>query len=177
MSEKEKKMKQIPVCTVINGGIMPMRADNYSVGYDLFMPEDTIIRHGRQVIPMNVCLGLPKGLEAQIRPRSGFSSKGIEGTEVFTKFDLFINKFLDMLCLHRIPETKRFDADVLLGTIDHGYHDSIGVTIHNRDVPFMIRKGTRIAQMVFSEYNKVYFRVVEELKGYDRGGGFGHTGA
>ena len=42
-----------------------------------------------------------------------------------------------------------------------------------------IQKGNRIAQMVLAKYyraNFIHVYDVEEIKGVNRGGGFGHTG-
>ena len=74
------------------------------------------------------------------------------------------------------PKLKRFDADVIEGTIDCGYLDEIGVIINNHDKPFVIEGGTRIAQMVFNKHELPQLLETDELKGFDRGGGLGHTG-
>lgn len=71
----------------------------------------------------------------------------------------------------------RFDADVINGKIDPNYKDMVNVILKNNDVSFVIPKGTRIAQLSF--YRTLHaerFVEVEELGGYDRGGGFGHSG-
>ena len=74
------------------------------------------------------------------------------------------------------PKKKRFDADVIEGTIDCGYHDEIGVIINNHGKPFTVEGGTRIAQMVFSKHELPQLLETDELTGFDRGGGLGHTG-
>jgi len=64
-----------------------------------------------------------------------------------------------------------------MGKIDPGYKGMVNVIIKNNDVAFVIKKGTRIAQLTF--YRVLHpkeFALVDELTGYDRGGGFGHTG-
>ena len=49
--------------------------------------------------------------------------------------------------------------------------------ISNSDVPFAIEPGDRIAQLVFSKYERAEFVEVDELSETERGeGGFGHTG-
>lgn len=44
--------------------------------------------------------------------------------------------------------------------------------------PYILKKGERIAQMIFSEYKRANFMLDEntEFIGENRGGGFGHTG-
>ena len=142
---------------------MPKQADDVSAGYDLRCPADVVIKKGRNVVQLGIKIGLPVGIEGNIRPRSGFSAKGMEGYTI-PRF-----KWLK-------PKLKRFDADVTEGTVDSGYHDGIGVIIKNYDKPFLIKKGTRIAQIVFSVHELPQLHETEELEGYDRGGGFGHTG-
>ena len=41
---------------------------------------------------------------------------------------------------------------------------------------YTIHRGDRIAQLVVQRVEEVAWRVVDELDGTDRGGGFGHTG-
>ena len=101
----------------------------------------------RALIPTGIHIALPEGYEAQIRPRSGLALKhGIT-----------------------ICNTP--------GTIDHGYLNEIGIILLNTsDKPFTIIDGDRIAQMVINKIETAEWEEVNELTGYDRGGGFGHTG-
>ena len=154
-----KKVIKVVLC----GGLMPKQADDVSAGYDLRCPADVVIKKGRNVVQLGIRIGLPVGIEGNIRPRSGFSAKGMEGYTI-PRF-----KWLK-------SELKRFDADVIEGTVDCGYHNGIGVIIKNYDKPFLIKKGTRIAQIVFSVHELPQLHETDELEGYDRGGGFGHTG-
>ena len=151
------------VNVVLDGGYMPEQADDVSAGYDLRCPADVVIKKGRNVVQLGIRIGLPVGIEGNIRPRSGFSAKGMEG------YTIPMFKWLK-------PKLKRFDADVTEGTVDSGYHDGIGVIIKNYDKPCLIKKGTRIAQIVFSVHELPQLHETDELEGYDRGGGFGHTG-
>lgn len=55
-------------------------ATDGSAGLDLIAAIDTNIVLKPQeiiIVPAGICIELPKGYEAQIRPRSGLSSKGI----------------------------------------------------------------------------------------------------
>ena len=148
---------------VLCGGIMPKQSVEFSAGYDLYVPCDTVIKRGRQAVPIGIKIGVPRGIDGHIRPRSGFSTKGMEGYTI-PRF-----KWLK-------PKKKRFNADVIQGTIDHGYQDEINIIINNHDKPFVIEGGTRIAQMVFSKHELPILLEVDELTGFDRGGGMGHTG-
>ena len=151
------------VNVVLDGGYMPEQADDVSAGYDLRCPADVVIKKGRNVVQLGIRIGLPVGREGNIRPRSGFSAKGMEGYTI-PRF-----KWLK-------PKLKRFDADVIEGTVDCGYRDEIGVIINNHGKPFTIEGGSRIAQMVFNKHELPQLLEADELTGFDRGGGLGHTG-
>ena len=161
MAKRQEPKKVIRV--VLCGGLMPKQSVEYSAGYDLYVPFDTVIKRGRQVVPIGVKIGLPQGIDGHIRPRSGFSIYGMEG------YTIPLFKWLK-------PKLKRFDADVIEGTIDCGYLDEIGVIINNHDKPFVIEGGSRIAQIVFNKHELPVLMETDELKGFDRGGGLGHTG-
>lgn len=161
MTKRQEPKKVIRV--VLCGGLMPKQSVEYSAGYDLYVPFDTVIKKGRQVVKIGVKMGLPQGIDGHIRPRSGFSINGMEGYTI-PQF-----KWLK-------PKLKRFDADVIEGTIDCGYLNEINVIINNHDKPFVIEGGTRIAQIVFNKHELPQLLETDELKGFDRGGGLGHTG-
>ena len=161
MTKRQEPKKVIRV--VLCGGWMPKQSVEYSAGYDLYVPFDTIVKKGRQTIPLGIKMGLPQGIDGHIRPRSGFSIKGMEGYTI-PRFKWFK------------PKKKRFDADVIQGTIDCGYLNEINVIINNHDKPFVIEGGTRIAQIVFNKHELPVLMETDELKGFDRGGGLGHTG-
>lgn len=72
-------------------------------------------------------------------------------------------------------------VDVKLGTIDADYRGEVGVILENcSEHPFIIKRGDRIAQIVFNGACGLYqadFEIVEELDETERGtGGFGSTG-
>ena len=161
MGKRQEPLKVIRV--VLCGGLMPKQSVEYSAGYDLYVPFDTVIKRGRQAIPIGIKIGLPKGIDGHIRPRSGFSINGMEGYTI-PRF-----KWLK-------PKLKRFDADVIEGTVDCGYRDEINVIINNHGKPFTVEGGTRIAQIVFNKHELPQLLLTNELKGFDRGGGLGHTG-
>ena len=160
----------------LNGGIMPKKAHPSDAAFDLYVPEDVVLQHGRQIIDLKFSIELPMGYAATIQPRSGFSSKGIEVEEYF---DPFGGGAADI-------NTVRVDGDVLRGLVDSGYRGNVGVilniysfgAIYNEEYCHTLKKGTRIAQMQIVEVPQVELVEVEELSEADRGeGGFGHTGA
>ncbi len=65
-----------------------------------------------------------------------------------------------------------------IGVIDSDYRGEICVGLINRgSEPFEVRRGDRIAQMMFLPVMHASFHTVDELDDTERGaGGFGHTG-
>lgn len=102
---------------------------------------------GRVLIPTGLKIALPKGYEAQIRPRSGLALK--HGVTVLNT-----------------P-----------GTIDADYRGDIGIILINHGMePFKVYQGDRIAQLIINKIEQVEFEVVNELDDTIRGsGGFGST--
>jgi dUTP pyrophosphatase len=134
------------------GGLpVPHYQTEHSAGVDLYaaVGDDAVIEAGKwKLIPTGVAVAIPEGYEGQVRPRSGLALKHGIG-------------------MLNAP-----------GTIDADYRGEIGVILFNfSDRPFTVRRGDRIAQMVFSRLVKATFENVEELSETARGaGGFGHTG-
>ena len=108
----------------------------------------TIRSMERLLIPTGLFIELPKGFEAQIRPRSG----------------LAIKKGLSLL---NTP-----------GTIDSDYRGEINIIMINlSQEDHVIEHGDRIAQMVIASYENISWEESVELEETGRGaGGFGHTG-
>lgn len=102
----------------------------------------------RALVPTGLQLALPAGVEAQVRPRSGLAIK-------------------HGICVLNSP-----------GTIDADYRGEIKIILANLgDDPFVVKRGDRIAQLVFGRVFRASFSEVEVLPETGRGeGGFGHTG-
>lgn len=102
----------------------------------------------RKLIPTGLKMELPKGYEAQVRPRSGMSIK------------------------HGITLVN------CVGTIDEDYRGEICIPIVNPSTEnFTINNGDRIAQMIIAPVTKANIEIVTELSNTQRGeGGFGSTG-
>ena len=145
------------------GGRLPVLASKGAIAYDLYCPKNTIIKTGRQVVPLNFRIEIPEGFEGKIEPRSGFTVKGFEG-----------HALSDTECK---LETHRFDADVYTGKIDSDYRGIVGVLVVNRDHPFILSEGTRFAQLSFYKVLLPELLEVSELSSTERAdGGFGHSG-
>ena len=150
-----KKVKFKPLSEL---AFLPKKATKGAAAYDVYTPSGVIINKGRHIIPLDFAIELPYGYEAKIEPRSGFSSKGMEG-------------------LYSSTERRRFDCDVLQGKIDSDYRGNVGVIVHNRDCEFLLERGTRIAQLTIYKVEDIEFEITDELNESERGtGGYGSTG-
>lgn len=64
---------------LINDGTMPQKQHKGDACFDCYANEDLTIEVGKRAkVPLGFALQLPDNWEAQIRPRSGLSSKGID---------------------------------------------------------------------------------------------------
>lgn len=69
--------------------------------------------------------------------------------------------------------------DVLAGVVDSSYRGEIRIVLYNTDKeePFQVRSGDRIAQIIFEKHYDFEFIEVDDLSKTNRGeGGFGSTG-
>lgn len=174
--EKAKiRKKEYEIKLLSENAVLPKKAVRGAIGYDLCLPNDyRVPAHSRVAIPLDIAISLPFGVEAKIEPRSGCSLRGIEG---YGTRKVIKRKILGIF---PITETKSgklyFDADVCVSKIDPNYKDTIHVIIVNRDESFLIRKGSRIAQLTFYQTIAPFFKQVEELNCENRGGALGHSG-
>lgn len=144
----EKRTLRVRVKRLTPTAIMPSMAKPGDAAYDLFADgEYTVPALGWVLVRTGLAIELPRGTEAQIRPRSGLSLK--HGITVLNT-----------------P-----------GTIDEGYRGEVGVILIGMGLPFEIKRGDRVAQMAIREVPPSEMIEVEELSDTARGtGGFGSTG-
>ena len=128
---------------------IPAYAHPGDAGMDVCSCTSLTIQPGaRALVATGLVMELPKGTEAQMRPRSGLAIK-------------------NGITLLNTP-----------GTIDEGYRGEIGIILINLGhEPFDIRPGMRIAQMVIAPVLRVVVEEVVDVSDTTRGtGGFGSTG-
>lgn len=108
----------------------------------------TLLPGDYRAIPTGLCMALPQGCEAQIRPRSGLALR-------------------HGITLLNTP-----------GTIDADYRGEIQILMINfGKEPFIVQRGDRIAQMVIAKVYQGNIEIVDTLDETSRNeGGFGHTG-
>jgi len=129
---------------------LPVPAHLGDAGLDLYAREDAVIpaRGGRLLMPTGVAVAIPHGYMGLAVPRSGLALK-------------------HGITLVNTP-----------GIIDSGYRGELKVVMINTDPEhdYEVKRGDRVAQLIISRYDNVTWTEVTELSGFDRGGGFGHSG-
>jgi dUTP pyrophosphatase len=130
---------------------LPKYMSHAASGMDLYaaVEADVTLKPGeRKLIPTGFKMALPKGYEAQVRPRSGLAIKN--GISVLNT-----------------P-----------GTIDEDYRGEVGVILINHsNEDFIVKRCDRIAQMVINKVDQADIEIVDSLDETHRSsGGFGHTG-
>lgn len=130
---------------------LPQYATMQAAGADIFAANLSPIvlkPLERCLIPTGLKAAIPRGMEMQIRPRSGLALKN--GITVLNS-----------------P-----------GTIDSDYRGEIQILLINLgEHEFTIERGMRIAQAIIAKHEHVHFEVTDDLTETERGeGGFGHSG-
>ena len=129
---------------------LPSRQTAHAAGYDVASAEpDLVLAPGeRRAVGTGLAFEIPEGFEMQVRPRSGLALKhGIT-----------------------LPNAP--------GTIDADYRGELKVILQNGGTePFTIRRGERIAQLVFARHEAPELLEADVITETARGaGGFGSTG-
>ena len=149
MAETIKKIA-VSVQKLAADTVLPKYAHDGDAGVDLYSAGNFSVKPGeRMLVPTGLKMAIPHGYEGQVRPKSGLALK--HGLTVLNT-----------------P-----------GTVDAPYRGEVGVIVINHDpgAVYEIKKGEKIAQMVFNKVEYVSFTEVTELEATSRGeGGYGSTG-
>ena len=142
---------QVKVLPHGEGLPLPSYQSEDAAGFDLLAAVKdalTIDPGAREMVSTGLVFEVPKGYEAQVRPRSGLALKA--GVTVLNS-----------------P-----------GTIDADYRGEVKVILINQGAErFLIERGDRIAQVVIAPVTRVEIVSTDTLTETGRGqGGFGSTG-
>jgi dUTP pyrophosphatase len=150
MSDIELRIMRLPHAADLP---LPSQQSTLAAGFDLVAAVSgtapLVLAPGdRGAVPTGLVIALPRGLEAQVRPRSGLALK--HGVTVLNA-----------------P-----------GTIDADYRGEVQVLLINHgSQPFRVERGMRIAQLVIAAVPSVRMIEADGLDATVRGsGGFGSTG-
>ena len=128
--------------------IVPTKANESDAGYDLYALEDVEIPAvNHKLVKTGISVAIPAGYVGLIWPRSGLAYKN--------------------------------GLDVYAGVIDAGYRGDVGVILYNSRVSnhYQVKKGDRIAQILFQKVESFDLVEVDDLDDTQRGqGGFGSSG-
>jgi dUTP pyrophosphatase len=140
----------VAVIRLDHGLPLPSYAHPGDAGADLMTTVDVTLAPGeRALVPTGIAIALPEGYVALVHPRSGLAAR-------------------HGLSIVNTP-----------GTVDAGYRGEISVLLVNHDPtqPVELRRGDRIAQLVFQRVERAVFTEVDALPESMRGaGGYGSTG-
>lgn len=185
-------------------GKIPQYASKHAAGCDLFATQDMTIRPGEtKIMPLEFQMAIDPDMEAQIRPRSGLSLKtqlrlpnspGTIDSDYRDMVGVILQNTYNIANLpyqiaqspNLLEQLKSDFREVELAEYLNCSNGSLAVLkqkiyVDRQGNPFgtiYIKKGERIAQMIFCEYKRARFIPHEDPRtiGEDRGGGFGHTG-
>jgi len=142
--------------------IIPKKATESAAGYDLCAwlkdsyDEQTLVTpHSTLIVPTGLNVNIPNGYEIQIRPRSGLAAK----------FGVTVLNTPGTIDSDYCGDGEDFELKVIL--------------INHNKIPFSIKHGDRIAQMVVAKLAAHELVEVEEFGNTDktsRKGGLGSTG-
>ena len=143
-----RQLLEINVKKLSENATIPTQGTKFAAGYDLYAAEDEVVVCGtRKLIKTNISMEITPGYYGRIAPRSGLAYKS--------------------------------GIDVLAGVIDSDYRGDIGVILYNTDknIDFVVKKGDRIAQIIFEACYSATLNSVENLDNTLRqSGGYGSTG-
>jgi dUTP pyrophosphatase len=143
-------------------GVLPVKANQEDAGFDLYATSDISLLPG-QVLkhPLNIRLQLPVATWANVTTKSGLGSRG----------HLVYAGVIDS-GYRGVVHAVMTNVNLIQGLDEHG------IPLMNT-APLVIKKGEKIAQLIISPHNPLfYMEQTEELDmNTSRGeGGFGSTG-
>ena len=140
----------VAVLRLDRGLPLPSYAHPGDAGADLMTTVDVALAPGeRALVPTGISIALPEGYVALVHPRSGLAAR-------------------HGLSIVNAP-----------GTVDAGYRGEIKVLLVNHDLTETVelRRGDRVAQLVFQRVERAELTEVDALPESVRGiGGYGSTG-
>ena len=188
---------------VFDGGRLPEYQSENSAGCDVYAACDMVILPGQtKVVPLNFIIAMDEDTEAQVRPRSGLSLKtDIRLANCVGTIDSDYRDNVGVIIQNTYnPETlpyKIMSDDKVLKDLEENYRKTtlkeymkdrayildydLPIYLDKNDNPYgtvYIKKGERIAQIIFSKLERAKFIIHPNPAciGNNRGGGFGHTG-
>src|SRR5690625_5196761 len=166
--------------------VIPTKAHPTDSGFDLYASEDVIVEPGETaVVKTGIAVKLPPGYEAQVRPRSGVTSR----TKLRVQIGTIDNGYAGEIGVivdnkHRptygvdLKEGRAYLKEAYNPVIKTINNESYRISKSTQDGSYLIRVGDRIAQLVIQPLPAVEsYEIDGDIEQTERGaGGFGSTG-
>src|SRR5699024_1230726 len=154
------------------GATIPTKAHATDSGFDLYASEDVIIEPGGTVIvPTGIAVQLPEGYEAQVRPRSGVTSR----TKLRVQLGTIDNEYTGEIGVI-VDNISNYEY----GLAGRRYYVEGSYTENGMEYEegeYLVRKGDRLAQLVVHQMPQVEAIEVTDIDDTDRGNkGYGSSG-
>lgn len=137
--------------------ITPHRAHHNDACFDLFANEDVVLKYGEtKIVPTGIAIELPDGYYADVRPRSGLTSKSALRVHLGT-IDSNYRGDIGIICENTSKPT--FSGDGIATVMD-----------------YTVNRGDKIAQLLVQKLPEIELVEVNQLSDSERGlNGFGST--
>ena len=162
--------------------ITPTKGHYNDAGFDLYADEDVVLAYGEtKAITTNIALELPDGYMADVRPRSGLTSKTALRVQYGT-VDAGYRGSIGIICenaaygkmpeyMESLKKIERSDGE------DQAIRNTLEAIEFAKSMFYQIKKGDKIAQLVIQRIPDIELIEADELNETVRGaGGFGSTG-
>lgn len=162
---------RIQVKKVNKDGQVPLKAHKTDAGFDVFAAEDLHILPGeRHTLLTGIAIDVPAGWEIEIRGRSGLNGK--TGLHVANgTVDAGYQGEIMLIIKNTNPEYDGTSVDIT-------DKQDLKQNETNYKAAYHIKKGSRVAQLIFNRVEDIELYLVDEFDGTTERGsnGFGSTG-
>ena len=153
-------LETIKIKKLNDNATIPTRSHSTDAGLDLYASEDVMLHTDEtEIVPTGIAIEVPPGYEAQVRSRSGVTSRGVMTVHTGT-IDSGYTGEVGVIVTCRIPPSQT----TLANSPRNKYRN--------------IKAGDKIAQLVISPIETPKVEVVDEFDSESERGenGFGSTG-
>lgn len=182
-------LKSIIVEKVHENAIIPTYASNGDSGMDVYALDEMVLMPGfNGIIKTGIKIEIPKHplhelgyrWECQVRPRSGISARTmLRVANAPGTIDNFYRDEIGIVMTNTADRTNYLQGTDTVLDLKGNTVPLAEVNIEAENMPansYLIRRGDRIAQLVFKEVVRPAAIIEGKVSNEDsRGGGFGHT--
>lgn len=176
--EERIQKPTLEICKLTKDAIIPQYAHDTDSGFDIAIPEDTILApFETKIIFSGLQINIPKQgdriFDITIKGKSGNDSRGVL---VKTNESVFSEEY----GIREEVVERRVHITIKEGTVDNSYKGNVGIIAKNESYEtILIPRGTKLAQAIVREVipsNILEINKVVSVDSTERGeGGFGST--